>query len=349
MIDYKARNRLTTAEQKISARIITPPPMLTIIDDDGHTDYKDYLLPFCKEVNAPISTAVTPMRFGGQSGVGRYMTLAEIKECHAAGAEVLCHSLTHTPDNADITHTHLVNGQYVSGNVFNDLSGNPVTGETDGIYHDTTADKWYTYDGQNFGEITNITIPDYSALVGIYADVGGYSNNGQPVYSAKQSYYIDKLTKYYTIAKNILKQNGFDDGDIIVYNNDTGDNVVSLNAAKRVFRCGFDINGSRINTFGNIDRRQVHRYSIENSINGYYGVERMKELIDQVVASGGWMVWTMHTTGQAWRGTTAGGHTGIGRDEVLNRLRQAINYAHSKNLMIVTASYGCSAYIDGVS
>lgn len=347
MIDYKARE--SARGNMIGGKISATVPMLTIIDDDGHTDYKDYLLPFCKEMNAPISTAVTPMRFGGTSGVGRYMTLSEIKECHAQGAEVLCHTLTHAPNNADITHTHLVAGTYVSSQVFNDTNGDPVTGETDAVYHDTTSDNYYTYGGQNFSKITNVTIPDYNALVDIYADVSGYFANGQAVYSAKQPYYIDKLTKYYTIAKNILKQNGFDDGDIIVYNNDTGTDIVSLNAAKRVFRCGFDLNGSKINKLGEIDRRQVHRYTIENEANGYYGVSRMKELIDTLIASGGWMVWTMHTTGQEWRGTTAGGHTGIGRAEVLNRLGQAIDYAHSKGLQIVTASYGCSAYIDGVA
>lgn len=348
MIDFKARKSL--GGEMIGGKIVSPPPMLTIIDDDGHTDYKDYLLPFCKEMNAPIATAVTPMRFGGTSGVGRYMTLAEIKECHEDGAEVLCHTLTHTPDNLDIKHTAVVDGQRIDSTTFEDSDGNTVTGASDVVYHDTTSDKYYEFQNSYFSEIGNATIPDESALLGIYTDVSGYyDDESTAIYSTKEAYYTDKLAKYYNIAKSILVQNGLPDGNILVYNNNTGNTTLSRNASKRIFRCGFDLNGAQINQLGNIDRTCVHRYTIESSTNGYYGVSQMESMIDAVIASGGWLVWTMHTTGQEWRGTTSNDHTGIGREEVLNRLGQAIDYAHSKGLQIVTASYGCSAYIDGIA
>lgn len=342
MIDYKCRER-------IKARIVTPPPMLTIIDDDGHIDYKDYLLPFSLEMNAPIATAVTPLRFGGQSSVGRYMTVNEIKECMNMGAEVLCHTYTHVPLNQEIRKTKVIDG-HIDGRNFVDTNGNVVTPESTCVYHDTATGYYYTNEnGTGYWHITNATVPNIDQLIDVYTDVGGYyDSNGDPCYADAEDYYSDKLAKYYTKAKNILLQDGFKDADILVYNNDTGDDPMALKASRRVFRCGFDINGSKLNQYGQIDRAQVHRYSIENAVNQYYGVERMKQLIDNCVRHGGWMVWTMHTTGNEWRGATSGTHTGIGKYAVMDNLREAINYAHSKGLLIVPASYGCSAYIDSI-
>lgn len=330
-VDRIARDSIATIE----SRFVTPPPMLTIIDDDGHLDYKNYLLPFCKEVNAPISTAVTPLRFGGQSGVGRYMTAEEIKECMVEGAEVICHTYTHTADNADIKHIGVQDGTYVNSTTFNDEQGVVVTGSTEIVYHDITTDKYYTYSGTAYSEINNVTITNIQKLIDVYVDVSGYyDGNGSPCYSTKNDYYIDKLAKYYTIARNILYQYGFIDANILVYNNDTGYETISHEAAKRVFRCGFDINGARINRYGSIDRNQVHRYNTDAA-----DINRYKTLIDSLATNGGWMVWCIHTTGTQWRND---------RESFLATLKEAIEYAHSKNIAIVTASYGCSAYIDGM-
>ena len=348
--DRVARESIVGVQNVMAARIVSPPPMLTIIDDDGHLDYSTYLLPFAKSLNAPISSAVTPLRFGGNSGEGRYMTLEEVKQCMADGAEILCHTYTHVPINDDIRKYMVINGTYINQTSFVDTNGDTVVGNSYTVYHDVSTNKYYLY-GSVYSEINNATIPSENKqkLIDVYTDVTGYfDQNNNPCYVNVEDYYTDKLAKYYEIAKNILMQNGFNDANILVYNNDTGDDPMAQNAARRIFRCGFDINDSQLNKFGEINRAQVHRYSIENAANGYYGVNRMKQLIDSALTNGGWMVWTMHTTGNEWRGTTSGSHTGIGKDEVLNRLEQAINYAHSRGLQIVTASYGCSAYIDGV-
>jgi peptidoglycan/xylan/chitin deacetylase (PgdA/CDA1 family) len=317
----------------IAPRLITPPPMLTLIDDDGHKDFMDYLFPFCKSLNAPIASSATPLRFGGQSGVGRFMTLEELQTCVANGAEVVCHGYSHSPDNADIKRVAVVEGQYVNQTTFVDEQGDPVTGETDITYHDTTADKYYTFD-ETYTEIINITVSDYQKLIDIYTDVTGYyDSNGQPIYSTKEAYYIDKLAKYYNIAKNYMIQNGLPDGNMLVYNNSTGMDILSHSAAKRVFKCAFSL-GSKTNFRGSIDRNDIIRYGTDASLG-----ERYKYLVDSVLSTGGWMIWYLHTTEQAWR---------TDKDAVMANLGEGIDYAHSKGLQIVTASRGYSAYIDGL-
>ena len=338
-----------SASDEVARHCFTKPaPMLTIIDDDGHEDYKTYLLPFCKSVNTPIATAITTLRVGGQSGVGRYMTWEEIIECIEAGAEAICHTYTHTPDNADVRKTAVVDGTYVNSTTFNDENGQAVTGETDITYHDTTTNKYYTFASGTFSEIINITIADYQKLIDVYTDVSDYyDSQGNPIYPTKDAYYTDKLAKYYNIAKQSLQRIGAGSASILACNNSTGAEQISQDAAQRVFRCCMDYHTDKINLFGQINRNNVSRTALEPH---RYNVDWMKSQIDTLIESGGWQIWVMHTTGEEWRGTQVSpGVMGIGKDAVMANLKEAFDYAHSKGVKIVTASYGCSAYIDGMA
>lgn len=74
-------------------------PMLTIIDDDGDIHYMKDIVPFCKEMNISIATAVTTTRIGTSD---RWMSWSDIKECYEQGMEVLCHTYSHpTPSELD--------------------------------------------------------------------------------------------------------------------------------------------------------------------------------------------------------------------------------------------------------
>ena len=87
-------------------------PLLTIVDDDGAKEFYDYMLPIIKEKGIPITTAfpastaefATNVRTNITSTT-QTMTLSELKECVAAGAEVIGHGLvdlrTLSEENAD--------------------------------------------------------------------------------------------------------------------------------------------------------------------------------------------------------------------------------------------------------
>lgn len=74
----------------------TPPPMLTIIDDDGHIGFHDVLLPVIKSKNVPIAAAVCTNRANGEvSSSSSWMSWDKILECYKSGAEILCHNYRH--------------------------------------------------------------------------------------------------------------------------------------------------------------------------------------------------------------------------------------------------------------
>lgn len=80
--------------------VTPPPPMITIIDDDGHVDFLNDLVPIIQSKHVPISTAVTYTRIGSDNT--KWMTWDQIQTCYSAGAEVLCHTYSHDPDTPEL-------------------------------------------------------------------------------------------------------------------------------------------------------------------------------------------------------------------------------------------------------
>jgi len=320
-----------------------PPVMLSIVDDDGHLDYKTYLLPFAKSLNAPIASAVTTLRMGNDTVVGRYMTLEEIKECMLEGAEILNHSYSHSQNNEDVKKIKVQTGQYVGATTFNDENGNSVQLERYTTYHDTVSDKYYYYDNAILNEIVPYPA-DYDKTIAVYTDVTGYYDaNGTPIYTDVNDYFADKLGKYYNIASNVLASIGCKTGDIVVYNNSTGFDALSVNAAKQSMRYGVAGGNRTLNVFGKINKMAIQRCGLDYDLNAHYNVQAMKDMIDNAVSNQGWLIWTLHTTSDDWRGVNGG----IGREAVLERLKQGIEYARSKGVKIVTMAQGAEAYIEG--
>ena len=69
-----------------------PPPMLTIIDDDGNYKFFTQLLPIVIEKNVPLTTAVVANR---PDDVSTSMTWEQVQECYLAGAPICVHSYDH--------------------------------------------------------------------------------------------------------------------------------------------------------------------------------------------------------------------------------------------------------------
>lgn len=69
-------------------------PMLTIVYDDGLTQFKDYILPIIQSKKVPIATSIIVSAIEEENP--RVMTYADVKECYEKGAEVLVHSKERT-------------------------------------------------------------------------------------------------------------------------------------------------------------------------------------------------------------------------------------------------------------
>jgi len=68
----------------------TPPPMLTIIDDDGYKAFERLLLPIIKEKKIPIASAVPIEEITTKPD--KVMSWEQIENCALVGAEILSHT-----------------------------------------------------------------------------------------------------------------------------------------------------------------------------------------------------------------------------------------------------------------
>ncbi len=100
-----------------------PPAMLSIVYDDGHNDFYDYVLPIIKSKNVPIATAIIPGYVNDNPSI---MTWDKISECQQAGAEVLVHTAQHDEEYWDNLGLDGVMGEYTfSKNTLAEKGFNP--------------------------------------------------------------------------------------------------------------------------------------------------------------------------------------------------------------------------------
>lgn len=74
------------------------PPMLTIIDDDGHQKFYTDILPIIESKHVPIASAIIGKNIGVAS---TYMTWAQVEEAYSKGAEILNHTYSHLGETED--------------------------------------------------------------------------------------------------------------------------------------------------------------------------------------------------------------------------------------------------------
>lgn len=136
----------------------------------------------------------------------------------------------------------------------------------------------------------------------------------------------------YTRNANLMQAHNIPTGDIVVYPGGSGNMVTAQAAAKRFASAAFRSNGNKLNLINQIEPFYIDRYRIETEYS--YNLDQMKGLIDNCLAKGGWMVWMIHTSsGYNWN------------ENALSAVSQAIDYAISSGLPIVTARYGIERYI----
>lgn len=141
---------------------------------------------------------------------------------------------------------------------------------------------------------------------------------------------VGELVEDYTVMKNNMSLHGIDTGDILVYPGASGSSNNAVMAAERVYKCAIRSSGNVPNFFGQADRYNIRRYRIEQEYE--FNIELIKPIIDNLLVTGGWMVWMIHTS-QNWTADT------------LSVLSQAIDYIIEKNIPIVSVHYGAKMYL----
>lgn len=121
--------------------------------------------------------------------------------------------------------------------------------------------------------------------------------------------------------------------NLIVYAGSTSKNENAYTAAQRVYSGGL-AGGSKI-VDSNTDRYFIPRYMIDGggtagNTDGH-DLAALKALIDTLIASGGWMIWCLHTSSSYW-------------DDTKDNIFAAIEYAIQQDVPIVTTEYGFKKY-----
>lgn len=139
----------------------------------------------------------------------------------------------------------------------------------------------------------------------------------------------------YQKAKNSYSLLGIK-SDLLVYAGGSANSANAQEAAKRVYIGAFNSGNEHTNFSDKNDKYNLERYGITDStvadrIDGT-DLNELKALIDSVKQTGGWMVWMTHTSGAYWG------------DTMRQNIADAIDYAITQGVDIVTASYGFRKY-----
>lgn len=97
-------------------------PMLTIIYDDSHKEFYEYILPIIQEKNVPIATAVISKSVNENDETK--MTWTQIEECFLRGTEVLDHTYAHiAPATRETMTVEELEREYLMGRHLLQLKG----------------------------------------------------------------------------------------------------------------------------------------------------------------------------------------------------------------------------------
>lgn len=129
----------------------------------------------------------------------------------------------------------------------------------------------------------------------------------------------------YSKAIDIFSSHGIS-SDLLVFSGSTGLYDKAQNPAHQLFKGAFWAGDNRTNQNG-FDPYRIRRYRIGSDY--AWDAQTLKNLVDSLKESGGWMVWMMHTSDSA-RYTS----------DVPSVLAEVIDYCKDQDVDIVTAEYG---------
>jgi len=154
-----------------------------------------------------------------------------------------------------------------------------------------------------------------------------YSHWGE---DAVDSRTVGEVAKDYTMMRHLLSSHGIDTGDILVYPGASGSSAIARAASERASICAIRSSGNVTNFYGATPRYDIKRYRLEAEYS--YDLTQIKQLLDELAKTGGWMIWMIHTS-QNWNADS------------LATITSAIEYALAKNIPIVSAHYGAKKYL----
>ena len=174
-----------------------------------------------------------------------------------------------------------------------------------------------------------------------WAQIEEMYENGIEIISHTYSHWADTneypnnvLTNDYQKSINIIHRHGIDTHDLGVLPQSSGITKRFRDAGKQVYK-GIFVNGEATNYKG-FDPYSIRRYKVGNNTTTHIELNALKALIDTLTS--GWMILSLHTsTGDGWV-------DGTGEGSSAYIIGQAIDYALSKGIPIVTCECGFKTY-----
>ena len=148
------------------------------------------------------------------------------------------------------------------------------------------------------------------------------------------SFGTQAVSRRYQMCRNQIMAHGMYTPNVLVFSGSSSRYNVSRKAAMRIFDAGFNASSGGINFYGKFDPYFINRYGADNET-----LDQLKAWIDELVAANdGWMVWTRHNGSNFEYGVDAAYAAQV--------LSDAIDYALSKGVQIVTVERGLNEYLD---
>jgi hypothetical protein len=146
------------------------------------------------------------------------------------------------------------------------------------------------------------------------------------------SFGTQQISARYYKSINAIRSHGIFTPNALVFSGGSSRYPVSRAAAHRVFAAGFNATNGGINYYGEFDPWFINRCGSDNQT-----LETLKGWIDDLVsAKTGWMVWTRHNSNA----------TSEDPATAAQMLSDAIDYALSLGVQIVTVERGLAEYLD---
>lgn len=354
-----------TKDYEIEVKLIStctgeaPPPMLTIIDDDGYKGFYNYLLPIVIDKCVPIASAVpvamirddeyllgangeyevylndkvSPATWTKKSNP--FMNWTQVEECADAGAEILSHTYSNLSlSNEGKSYTTIsADGKEIHQNNFRKCAQDLKTHE---IAHDyrlaqtqlrrhglNSEGLVFVGDSSNYG-------PCIEACKQVYDYGFKASTNVTNQYGSVDRYGIYRWGATPRRFEFNLVNATDEDGNVVY---DDEGNVVKKPVPVEVPL--LDDNGSEVK---DSDGNTIYIYKYLDDLNEKgeivgYTSEELKTKIDTLKADGsGWMVWMIHTSNGFFDWSSG------------KVLADVIQYAIDQGIPIVTTDCGVRYY-----